>query len=110
MNNSTFYKTLHLFIKQLFCLVLIFNVMGKTVVVEFLHDSFDYFELCDSASEEKEMDEKEIEDYDEEKKFFVDISLHLKHTEDHMDYHFYKDSSYLNLHSSIVLPPPEELA
>lgn len=109
MDNSTFYNVLNLLIKQLFCLVLIFNVVGKTFVVDILHESIDYFELCDSNPEEKELDckEKEVKDYDEEEKFFADTSLNFKHADETIDLDFYRDNQYFGIHSSIVLPPPE---
>ncbi len=109
MINTTFYKAFNLFIKQLFCLVLIFNVVGKTFVVDLLHESFDLFELCDSTSEEKEMDckEKELEDYEEEKKFLEDIDLEFKYVNEYSGIHYYEHDFYFNIHTSIVLPPPE---
>lgn len=109
MINSTIYKTLSLFIRQIFCLVLIFNVVGKTFVVDILHESLDLFELCDSTSEEKEIDckEKELEDYDEQKKFFAESDINFKSLDESAGFHFYEYSPYLEIHSSIILPPPE---
>lgn len=109
MINSTYYKTLQIFIRQLFCLVLVFNVVGKTFVVDLLHESLDLFELCDSSSEEKEVDckEKELEDYDEEKKFFEDTELVVKYTDEFAGIHYYEHNVYFDIHTSIVLPPPE---
>lgn len=112
MTKTTIHKSLNFFIRQLFCLVLIFNVAGKTMVLDILHESMDLFELCDSGSEEKELDckEKEIEDYDEEKKFFSDSILNFKHANETKGAHYYTYNMSLEIHDSIVLPPPEALA
>ncbi len=109
MINSTYYKTLQIFIRQLFCLVLIFNVAGKTLVVDLLNESLDLFELCDSNSEEKEVDckEKELKDYDEEKKFFEDTDLDFKYMNELVGIHYYEHNLYFDIDSSIILPPPE---
>lgn len=109
MIDSTLYKTLQVIIRHLFCLVLVFNVAGKTLVVDLLHESLDLFELCDSGSEEKELDckEKELEDYDEQKKFFEDVELDFRSVNELARLHYYEHNLYFNIDSSIILPPPE---
>lgn len=112
MINTTFNILFYKFIKQLFCLLLIFNVVGKDLIVDIVHESLDFFELCDSNPEEKELDckEKELEDYDEEKKFLTESTLNLKKHYVHIGCHFYRNNHYFELHTSIVLPPPEYIS